>query len=304
MFEVHGDFFPTRPLFRITARNMARNGLCFDGPLGQRPVSRPDSGRFEGDRISGELLAHLANEWRIDSALEAGLSMLEGQLALQSDDGGTIFMKYFGRRSPRYGDGSWRLGVTFEADRAGADWLNELHAIAHVEQSGDDFLFDVHELVRADAPNADHVFRITPLYEMVARDSVGQRHTIDGAVARRYFSVAERGCRTSGLLNAEWPEGFSWGAHRMGSNGGMMPMQIDLRPVLVTDDGATIIQHYIGVSQTELMSVDPGADRSWRVTAVFEAPISGPYAWLNGIVAIGLGWAEEGEAQYRYYIVE
>ena len=304
MFEVQGDYYPSRHLMTITAKGMARGTIAFDGPLGRRTVARPESGRFEGARISGEILCHLANEWRTESPFQEGLSQIEGLIALQSDEGRTIFMKYIGRRSARYGETSWRLGVGFEADREGPDWLNELHAAATVEQVGDDLVFTVHELVRADAPDAEHFFRITPLYQMIARDSVGKRHMIDGQVARRYFSVAERGCRANGLVDAEWVEGFSWGSHRMGTVAGRMPMHIDMRAAMVTDDGVPIIQHYTGVSQSELMSTEPGADRSWRTTAVFETAASGAYAWLNGVVAIGLGWAADNEAQYRYYIME
>jgi len=304
MFEEKGDYYPSRHLMTITAKNMARNILSFDGAYGRRTVARPDAGGFEGERIRGEILCHLANEWRTDSPVEPGLSTIEGLIALQSDEGRTIFMKYIGRRSSRYGETSWRLGVGFEADRDGPDWLNELHAAASVEQVGDDLIFIVHELIRADAPDAERFFRISPLYQMKARDSVGKRYTIDGQVARRYFSVAEGGCRADGQIHAEWAEGFSWGPHRMGTVANMMPMHIDMRAAMVEDDQTPIIQHYTGVSQTELMSQEPGADRSWRTTAVFETSASGPHAWLNGVVAIGLGWTADNEAQYRYYVIE
>ena len=72
---------------------------------------------------------------------------------------------------------------------------------------------------------------------------------------------------------------------------------LDVRLVLKTDDGALIGMTYQGrrhgapevmARLTRGEAVDP-ADYYFRIHGSFEAAADGPYAWLNGVIAVGIG---------------
>jgi|SRR5579863_2142652 len=107
----------------------------------------------------------------------------------------------------------------------------------------------------------------------------------------------------TGKVSGSWLKGYSWGPHRTGKGPGTYPWQIDMRVAIRTADGIPIIQQYMGAIARELTSPDANADRSWRTTAIYETEESGPLAWLNGILAIGIGWKEGNEAHYLYFTV-
>jgi hypothetical protein len=292
--------YPARPLFTMTAKGMAAEKLSHDGPMGRRSVARPIGGTFGGDRLAGEIVVGLANEWQLESLIVPGLAQIEGLITLRTPEGAAVLMKYIGRRSARYGTDNWRLGVGFEADDGPLDWLNDVHAAARVDVVGDDLRFTVHELLGRRSPIGDGAIAVAPVYHMVASGTLGERIKIKGQVADRYLSVAESGCRTEGRVEAEWPVGFAWGPHRMGRGAMGFPMHIDMRAEMVADGGDLIIQQYTGVNSRALLDRSPDIDRSWRTTAVFEAPATGPNAWLNEVVALGFGWVDGQETHYDY----
>ncbi|TZG26260.1 DUF3237 domain-containing protein [Sphingomonas montanisoli] len=300
-----GNSFPARPLFVLTAKGMAREVLAHDGPMGRRSVARPIGGGAAGDRLTADIVPGLATEWQVESEKQPGLAWVEGLITLRTAGGTPILMKYIGRRAARYGEGAWRIGVGFEADAAGEDgahdWLNDVVAAATVEVRGDDLIYTVHELLgRKTAPDANAI-AVDPVYHMVASGTLGERIKIESQVAKRYLSIAESGCRTEGPLTAEWPVGFAWGAHRMGKGPMGFPFHIDMKAEMVAENGDMIVQQYIGTNSRTLLDPSPDIDRSWRTTAMFEAPVDGPNAWLNEVVALGFGWVQGEETHYEYY---
>jgi hypothetical protein len=70
--------------------------------------------------------------------------------------------------------------------------------------------------------------------------------------------------------------------------------RLDVRLVLETDDGVTILFRYSGVAAPR----DGGLRAD--VAGAFEAP-AGPYAWLNDVHAVGFGSASGGVATYDFY---
>jgi hypothetical protein len=67
--------------------------------------------------------------------------------------------------------------------------------------------------------------------------------------------------------------------------------QVDVRVLLRTDDEAFISMRYEGYRLPSSMGVEPGASMDphhYRIAAFFECADS-RYAWLNQVVAIGLG---------------
>ena len=302
------SLFPARPLFSLTATDMARNILRYAGPMGTRLVASPKGGAFSGNRLNGRIAPGLATEWKLESASRPGVAFIEGLITLLPDEGPAILMRYMGRRSPRYGTDGGRITIGFEAaSDSPHDWLNDIVAVGQVERIGDDLRFTIHELLgRMSAPDSNALsIEGDPLYIMAAHGSVGDRHIIHTPVSSRYMTIAEEGCETHGQLNASWPAGFAWGAHRTSRTATgefTLPLHIDMRAGLVADNGDALLQYYLGTTPRSALDPSPGNDQSWLTAALFEAPASGPNAWLNDIVALGIGWVEDNEARYDYRI--
>lgn len=304
MTSINGRF-PARPLFSIHAEKMASNALRHSGPMGERIMSSPTGGAVQGPALNGRLLPGLASEWQLESATTPGLAWVEGLLSIQPDIGEAVLVKYVGRRSTRYGGQGYRIAMTFDAPADGPhDGLNDVVAVGQVEVRGDDVHFDIHELLSRLSPPDGNALPVELLYEMVAASSVGERHVIHSPIASRYLTIAEEGCDVTGRLKAQWPAGFAWGAHRVAASGEghNLPLHIDMRPGLRTSDGEALIQHYIGTTPRAVLDPSPDADRSWLTVAAFEAPATGPSAYLNEVLALGIGWVENGEARYEYHI--
>jgi len=283
---------------------MATNNLRYSSPMGIRLVSSPTDGTFSGERLSGRIAPGLASEWQLESLGTPGLAFVDGLITLLPDEGEAILMKYAGRRSPRYGATGWRIGIAFEAPAAGPhDWLNDVVGIAHVEQDGDDLRFTVLELLGRKAGADAQPLSVEPLYQMRAAGSIGERHLVKSRVAMRYLTIAEEGVELHGRLNGRWPVGFAWGPHRCDATEQLTALKhIEMRAGIVADNGEPLVQSYIGTVPRSVADRSPGADISWITVATFEAPAEGPLAYLNEILAIGIGWAENNEAYYDYRI--
>lgn len=73
-------------------------------------------------------------------------------------------------------------------------------------------------------------------------------------------------------------------------------LKLDVRLVLVTDDGANILLTYSG------LAVPGDGGMAITIAPLLEAP-EGPYAWLNDIQCIGFGQLVEGGVTYEVYQV-
>lgn len=84
--------------------------------------------------------------------------------------------------------------------------------------------------------------------------------------------------------------------------------ELDVRATIRTEDGALIYVAYRGLLKVapEVMArvrageeVDPG-EYYFRTTPVFETGAP-QYAWLNQIVAVGVGMTRPGQVRYKVY---
>lgn len=134
------------------------------------------------------------------------------------------------------------------------------------------------------------------LFHMVGEDAVGERNRFEGPMGGRYMSTPTGGGRFEGpRIKGELLQGFSWGPHRMkGSDYGHL--LYDARVLLLTDDGHRILARWHGANSPRY------SDGSWRVGAVFEAE-DGRHAWLNEVVAIGVGRKVGADVDYMFYAV-
>jgi Protein of unknown function (DUF3237) len=74
--------------------------------------------------------------------------------------------------------------------------------------------------------------------------------------------------------------------------------KLDVRLVLETDDGQLISNTYTGIVRNNL-----DGTTYWRITPVFETS-SKKYAWLNYLIAVGVGKFREGGVSYEVYAIK
>jgi hypothetical protein len=123
---------------------------------------------------------------------------------------------------------------------------------------------------------------------------------------RRRIVIVKSGRFEGPRLKGEvLPGGGDWTLERTDGS-----RRLDVRMTLKTDDGHLIYTSYSGILQvsadvmrriTEGANVDV-SEYYFRATPLFETA-SGKYGWLNGIVALGLGWRTSAQAGYKVYQV-
>jgi hypothetical protein len=74
--------------------------------------------------------------------------------------------------------------------------------------------------------------------------------------------------------------------------------KLDVRLLLETEDGQLISNTYTG-----FVHKNPDGTTYWRVTPIFETS-SKKYAWLNYLVAVGIGKFREGGVSYEVYVIK
>jgi Protein of unknown function (DUF3237) len=74
--------------------------------------------------------------------------------------------------------------------------------------------------------------------------------------------------------------------------------KLDVRLLLETEDGQLISNTYTGFSHK-----NPDGTTYWRITPLFETS-SKKYAWLNHLVAVGVGKFSEGGVSYEVYAIK
>jgi len=147
----------TRPLFtmQLAVRPIQAIGPT---PAGDRRIGVVFGGRFEGERLSGEVLDG-GSDWQ--SVRPDGSLMLDVRLVLQTDDGALITMTYKGlRRGPpevieRLARGEkvdpaeyyFRVSPMFETASEDYAWLNGVIAIGLGHRFADGPVYNVFELL-------------------------------------------------------------------------------------------------------------------------------------------------------------
>ena len=129
----------TRPLFTLWL-DVGKVLVVGETPTTTRRIGVISGGRFEGERLSGEVLDGGA-DWQ--SARPDGSTLLDVRLTLKTDDGALIAMTYQGlRHGPREvierlgrgeavdpGSYYFRVNAMFEAASGKHDWLNRVLAV-------------------------------------------------------------------------------------------------------------------------------------------------------------------------------
>jgi hypothetical protein len=146
----------TRPLF-VMHLDVAPMVLFGSTPEGSRRVGIVSGGRFEGERLSGEVLP--GADWQI--ARPDGSTTLDVRLILKTDDGALIGMTYRGlRHGPPAvmaelakgapvdpADYYFRINPLFETASEDLAWLNHILAIGVGDRRADGPVYSVFEVL-------------------------------------------------------------------------------------------------------------------------------------------------------------
>lgn len=129
-----------------------------DTPTGRRRYAPVKGGRFDGDRLSGEVLAGGA-DWFVDRV--DGAMLVDVRLPLRTHDGVAIALSYHGtmlaapdaitrfRRGEPLGPDEYKLRTVarFDCGDARYAWLNDLLAVGVSGPSTADTQYFIHEIL-------------------------------------------------------------------------------------------------------------------------------------------------------------
>ena len=155
----------------------------------------------------------------------------------------------------------------------------------------------------------DDALRSTLLYEAFAALAAPLDVGATPEGRRMLYTVTDGWFRGPRMAGRFVPSGGDWGRFRPDGS-----FALDVRALYETDDGALIYVTYQGrlVVPPDLQAAvfdmaaptRPAPDTYYfRVAPMFETAHPA-YAWLNGIVAVGVGQIVEGGVAYRTYAID
>ena len=110
-------------------------------PFGRRVVGSIAKGRWEGERLSGDIVG-AGGDWAIPSAGNA--MILDVRQLLATDDGALIYVTYHGRCDRERG--TYTVAPTFETSDSRYDWLNVVQAIGQGRNVGETIVYQMFEV--------------------------------------------------------------------------------------------------------------------------------------------------------------
>jgi len=147
-----------------------------------------------------------------------------------------------------------------------------------------------------------------PLFEMCADLQPNSQHVGATPAGARTIAIATGGTIVGERINGVvLPGGGDWMVARLDGS-----LKIDVRACLKTDDGTLIYMTYGGrlimpprhfaalADRGVAATIDP-SEYYFRTNPVFEAPSPSDYAWLNHVVAIGVGRITKLGVAYSVY---
>lgn len=129
------------------------------------------------------------------------------------------------------------------------------------------------------------------LFELTAEVAMARHQVIKNGPQGSRVAATVTGGTFEGprLRGTVVPPGGDWVTNRADGT-----FKLDVRLLLNTEDGASILMTYLGVGR-------PGDGvNELRTAPLFETGDE-RYAWLNGVQAVGIGRAVPGSVTYRVY---
>ena len=124
---------------RVTRGDIHRMGQT---AFHRRVIGGIASGRWDGDRLHGDILAP-GGDWALPSG-DGQLMLLDVRQTLRTDDGALIYVTYQGRCDRARG--TYTVAPTFETDDERYAWLNAVQAIGQGRTDGDDIVYEMFEV--------------------------------------------------------------------------------------------------------------------------------------------------------------
>lgn len=123
---------------RVTRGEVHRMGPT---PFGRRVIAGIARGRWEGDRIRGEIIG-AGGDWAIPG--DEQVMMLDVRQLVRTHDGALIYVAYTGRADRERG--TYTVAPTFETDDKRYAWLNLVQAIGQGRTEGEDIVYRMFEV--------------------------------------------------------------------------------------------------------------------------------------------------------------
>jgi hypothetical protein len=95
-----------------------------DGPFGDRVIVGIREGRWEGERLRGDIVGPGA-DWAMPGP--GGAMLLEVRQVVETDDGAVVYVTYNGRADRNRG--TYTIAPTFETSDERYAWLNLVQAV-------------------------------------------------------------------------------------------------------------------------------------------------------------------------------
>jgi hypothetical protein len=124
---------------RVTRGDVHRMGAT---AFHKRVIGGIASGRWEGERFSGEIIAP-GGDWAIPSG-DGQVMLLDVRQVVRTDDGALVYVTYQGRCDRQRG--TYTVAPTFETDDERYAWLNGIQAVGQGRTEGDDIVYAMFEV--------------------------------------------------------------------------------------------------------------------------------------------------------------
>jgi Protein of unknown function (DUF3237) len=121
--EGNGTRFELVALARVSVGPGSRYELP-DGPFGSRIIAGIAEGRWEGERLAGNIVG-AGGDWAV--AGDGDAMLLDVRQVIETDDGAVVYVSYNGRCDVTRG--TFTVAPTFETGDERYAWLNVVQAI-------------------------------------------------------------------------------------------------------------------------------------------------------------------------------
>ena len=111
------------------------------GPFGNRIIAGISQGRWEGERLRGNIVGP-GGDWAMPGP--NGAMLLDVRQAIETDDGAVIYVTYHGRADRNRG--TYTIAPTFETSDERYLWLNAVQAVGKGRLVDGSIVYAIHEV--------------------------------------------------------------------------------------------------------------------------------------------------------------
>jgi len=135
---------PVFDLVPLATVRVTRGDVYRLGPtaFNKRVIGSIANGRWDGERLSGEIIAP-GGDWAIPSS-DGKVMLLDVRQLVRTDDGALVYITYKGRCDRERG--TYTVAPTFETDDERYAWLNSIQAVGQGRSDGEDIVYSMFEV--------------------------------------------------------------------------------------------------------------------------------------------------------------